>query len=102
MTNIVTNIVLSVVVSIVTNVSHTDNSIPAFSHYDARVSDNWGNVTPLWTGTPATEKTITTEIVRVTRLSFAYAGKTYHGEETEVLSTDIQRWRKRETWEASE
>lgn len=48
---------------------------------------------------PATEKTTTTTVIRKHTLTFEWRGETWYARDEEVLSEDVQRFVKKETWE---
>ena len=81
---------------VVTNVSETDNAVWGYS---GQVYLTW----PVQYGeevkTPATEKTTTTTVIRKHTLTFEWRGETWYARDEEVLSEDVQRFMKKETWE---
>lgn len=103
-----TNLIAAVVVCIVTNVTTADNSsgckmcseagpgcIPLVMHYPS--------FEPCKPYVPATEKTITTEVIEIKTLTFEWEGERYTAKRERVLSRNVKLLVKRETWvEATE
>jgi len=82
-------------VSVVTNVVERDNGVPVNNPFDARFY--FGDGTPLnLQAVPATKKTETTTITRITVYTFWLDGKQERIERREVLSETVRRWKKSE------
>lgn len=112
-----TNILATIVVCIVTNVTTTDNAVfvPNVNMSSTTIdcaSDSMLLADGLWHDeqqnssvqghmSEPTERTETTEIVEVKRLSFKWEGKDWNGEVKKVLSSSSRKFKlkKQETWE---
>jgi len=89
-----TNILATIAVCIVTNVTAWDNEVrePFTDSYFVGAPAG-GSVLE-----PATQKTETTEVIEIKTLRFMWEGETYTGKHRRVLSRNVRRWRKKETW----
>lgn len=100
------NIVETVV--IVTNVTTTDNAVPAPSwNWQTNIIYTCTTTTDCsaaaaWTwplqGQPATEKTETTEVVEVKTLRFKWDDQEHAIEHKRVLSRKVKRWVRKDNW----
>ena len=91
-----TNLIAALVISVVTNVVMVDNEV----REPVGFSWNYGSPQPGSIIQPATEKTKTTEVVEIKRLTFTWDGREYTTERKRVLSSAVERWVKREEWVA--
>lgn len=115
-----TNILATVIVCLVTNVTWTDNS--QTTPYLLNSNDCDANIVPgsqpamidttghivldTWDGwgvqghtTEATEKTKTTVIQRIHKITFKWRGKSWNGQDVKEVSRKVQTYKKKEEWE---
>ena len=92
-----TNLLATIVACIVTNVTPWNNGHSGCPYWQGGcLVMGCDHTQP----EPATERTETTEVVEVKRLSFTWSGETYTAKRERVLSRSVKRWRKRDVWEA--
>jgi hypothetical protein len=81
-------------VCIMTNVTHWNNEV----RHPHGLSWTVGQLQPGSVVKEMTEKTETTEVVKVKTLKFSWDGEAYTAKRERVLSRNVKRWTRKDNW----